>query len=290
MKSGQLKNQKFAWIERLQYLVRNKKAIIGIVLVTIFIITAGVAPLIVSKGALKINITNKLAPPSLEHPFGTDDLGREILYRTLLGSRVSLFIALVSMGISTALGVPIGFVAGYYKGGVDLIIMRLIDTIMSFPPLILALVISSMLGPNLRNAALAIGIVYAPFFARVVRSAVLEVSAEDYVEAAKAFGASDLHILCVVIFRNSLAPLIVQITISTAFAIIMEASLSFLGLGTQPPTPSWGLMLSKSRGFLDLAPWMALFPGLAIAATVVGLNMLGDGLRDIMDPRLRGQT
>jgi peptide/nickel transport system permease protein len=234
----------------------------------------------------QINVMARLQPPSAGHILGTDQLGRELFYRVLLGAHTSLLIAVSAVAMSILIGLPLGVLAGYFRGTTDLVISRLVDTLLSFPAILLALVISAILGPNLQNTILAIGVAFAPYLARIVRGEALKVSSLAYIEAARSQGASDLRIIRRHILPNIMAPVIVQATISIAFAILAEAGLSFLGLGTQPPTPSWGLMIQASRDYLDVAAWTALVPGTAIALTVLGLNMLGDVLRDVLDPTM----
>jgi peptide/nickel transport system permease protein len=263
------------------------KALIGIVLVAAFTIVAVASPLLIPGDlATRINILARLKPPSFAHPLGTDELGREMLWRVLLGAHTSLVIAVIAVALSIVIGLPVGVLAGYYQGWTDHVLMRLVETLLSFPALLLALTISAVLGPSQRNTILAIGIAFAPYLARIVRGESLRVVALPYVEAARAQGASNWRIVRLYVLPNIMAPLIVQATISVAFAILAEAALSFLGLGTQPPTPSWGLMIQDSRDYLDLAPWTAIVPGAAIALTVLGLNMLGDVLRDVLDPTM----
>ena len=257
-------------------------------LVTLFTLSALLAPLVIpERYSTQIDIRARHAPPSLEHPLGTDKLGRELSYRVLLGAQSSLLIAASAVALSILVGLPLGILAGHFKGWADLVLMRIVDTLLSFPVLLLALSISAILGPNLRNTILAIGIAFAPYLARVVRSETLKVSALPFIEAVRAAGASHTRIIVRHVLPNIMGPVIVQATISVAFAILAEAGLSFLGLGTQPPTPSWGLMIQDSRSYLDAAPWTALVPGTAIALSVLGLNMLGDVLRDALDPTFR---
>lgn len=270
---------------RANAIFRKPKALVGMLLVGIMMLIAVFAPaLIAEELTTRIDITARLTGPSLEHPLGTDQLGRSLLYRVLLGARTSLQVSLVAVVISLVLGLPLGVVAGYFRGWLDLILMRFVDALLSFPVLLLALTISAILGASLRNATLAIGIAFAPYLARIVRSETLKVRSLPYIEAARALGASHWRIIRRSVMPNIMAPLIVQATISVAFGILAEAGLSFLGLGTQPPTPSWGLMIQASRDYLDVAPWTALVPGGAVALTVLGLNMLGDALRDALDP------
>jgi ABC-type dipeptide/oligopeptide/nickel transport system permease subunit len=263
------------------------KALIGIVLVGAFTIVAVASPLLIPGDlATRINILARLKPPSFAHPLGTDELGREMLWRVLLGAHTSLVIAAIAVALSIVIGLPVGVLAGYYQGWTDHVLMRLVETLLSFPALLLALTISAVLGPSQRNTILAIGIAFSPYLARIVRGETLRVAALPYIEAARAQGAGNWRIVRLYVLPNIMAPLIVQATISVAFAILAEAALSFLGLGTQPPTPSWGLMIQDSRDYLDLAPWTAIVPGAAIAITVLGLNMLGDVLRDVLDPTM----
>lgn len=265
---------------------RNSKAMLGLSIVLGLILIAIFAPLIAPYNPEAISGTNKVQSPTLQHPFGTDNFGRDIFSRVLHGARISIYVGLMSVGISITAGVPVGLAAGYYGGMIDESVMRIMDAMMSFPPILLALVIMAALGPNLTNVLLALGFVYTPYLARVTRSATLETVNEEYIQAAEARGEGDLYILFKEVMPNTLAPVIVQASISFAFAILAEAALSFLGMGTQPPTPSWGLMINEGRGYLTDAPWMAVFPGIAIGITVLGLNMFGDALRDILDPKV----
>ena len=261
------------------------KGIIGLSLVSVFALVAIGAPFLVPEElTTKINVLARLEPPSIEHPLGTDQLGRELLWRVLLGAHTSLVIAVLAVALSLVLGLPLGVISGYFGGWTDHSLMRLVDTLLSFPALLLALTISAVLGPSVTNTILAIGIAFSPYLSRIVRGETLRVAALPFVEAARSQGASNWRIIRLHVLPNIMAPVIVQTTISIAFAILAEAALSFLGLGTQPPVPSWGLMIQASRDFLDVAAWTALVPGIAVAATVLGLNMLGDVLRDVLDP------
>jgi peptide/nickel transport system permease protein len=224
-------------------------------------------------------------PPSLPHPFGTDEIGRDVLARVIWGARASLFAGLVSVSLALAAGVPIGLVSGYLGGVVDGALMRAIDAMLAIPFLILAIALAAFLGPSLTNAMIAIGISQTPIFARLTRGQVLAVKHEEYVEAARAVGNPHYRIVLRHILPNIVPPLLVQATLAAAAAIIAEASLSFLGLGEQPPDPSWGSMLNTAKNFISQAPWMALWPGLAIFTLVLSLNLFGDGLRDALDPR-----
>jgi peptide/nickel transport system permease protein len=263
----------------------TSKGLIGLSLVSLFAVIAIGAPLVLPEElSTQINVLARLAPPSLEHPFGTDQLGRELIWRVLLGAHTSLVIAVSAVALSIVIGLPIGVLSGYFGGWADNALMRLVDTLLAFPVLLLALTISAVLGPSLPNTILAIGVAFSPYLARIVRGETLKVAALPYIEAARSQGASNWRIIRLHVLPNIMAPVIVQATISVAFAILAEAGLSFLGLGTQPPTPSWGLMIQASRDYLDVAAWTAIVPGVAVALTVLGLNMLGDVLRDVLDP------
>jgi peptide/nickel transport system permease protein len=233
----------------------------------------------------------RLTPPSWAHPFGTDDIGRDVLSRVIYGSRISLWVGLLAVGIGTVAGMLIGLVCGYWEGRIDLLLQRLMDAIMAIPGLVLALAIVSVLKPNTTNAMLAIAVVIVPGNSRIVRGAVLSAKQNRYVEAAEALGCRHLHILLTHILPNVTAPILIVASIWFGNAILIEATLSFLGLGTQPPTPSWGLMLSSTgRAFMEQAPWLAIFPGLAISLAVLGFNLFGDTLRDAWDPKLRRRS
>lgn len=268
-------------------LLSAPRAVIGVVLVGMFALVSILAPLTIPETwATKVNILARLHGPSWAHPFGTDQLGRDLIWRVLLGAHTSLQIALGAVALSIVIGLPIGILAGYFRGWMDHVLMRLVETLLSFPALLLALTISAVLGPSERNSILAIGIAFAPYLSRIVRGEILRVIALPFIEAARSQGAGSWRIIRLHVLPNIMAPLIVQATISVAFAILAEAGLSFLGLGTQPPTPSWGLMIQASRDYLDIAPWTAIVPGVAIAGAVLGLNMLGDVLRDALDPTM----
>jgi peptide/nickel transport system permease protein len=233
---------------------------------------------------------DRLLAPSWAHPFGTDELGRDTLARVLHGAQVSLQVGAISVGIAFAAGLVIGLLSGYYRGIVDALLMRLVDMMFALPALVLAIVIAGLLGPTRTNAMIAIGIVITPAFARVVRGAVLEVMGYPFIESGRALGASGFRIMLRHLLPNIGAPLIVLVTTYLGTAILSEAALSFLGLGTQPPEASWGGMLNTGRAYVDLYPWLSIFPGAAIMLVVLGFNFLGDGLRDILDPRLGPQA
>ncbi|MGH2435820.1 MAG: ABC transporter permease, partial [bacterium] len=233
------------------------------------------------------NFENLLKPPASTHIMGTDDLGRDILSRIFYGTRTSLLAGVISVGIAVAIGLPLGLLAGFYRGRLDDVLMRLTDAMLSFPFLVLALAMAAVLGAGLDRAMIAIGIVFTPGFVRLSRGQVLSEREQNYVEAARASGAGDGRIIWRHILPNIVSPVLVQASLSTAAAITAEAALSFLGLGTQPPTPSWGSMLNIAQAYLGSAPWMALWPGLAIFITVLSINLTGDGLREALDPRLR---
>ena len=275
--------------EALRPLLRNRLVLFGTGLVLLVVLLAGFADLVAPYDPTEMKMVDALKRPSAPHPFGTDRFGRDVLSRTIYGSRIALGVALSSIAIAFAVGTVLGLVGGYAGGWPDLLIGRVMDVLFSFPTLILAIGIAAMLGPGLNNAALAIAVVYAPLFSRVARGPVIAEREKDHVVAAQGLGASWPRVVFRHILPNVLAPLIVQVSVSLAFAILIEASLSYLGLGTQPPDPSWGTMLNEGRTYLETAPWMSIFPGLAIMVTVFGFNLLGDGLRDTLDPQLRGR-
>jgi peptide/nickel transport system permease protein len=264
----------------------NTKAMIGLGIVLALVFVAAFAPVIAPYPIDKTSIEDRSEAPSVDHPFGTDDLGRDIFSRVVMGSRISLYVGFGAIGGALLVGTVIGIVAGYYGGLVDEALMRLMDAAMSFPPILLALTVMVVIGPELNNVVLALAFVYMPYIARVARSAALSERNEAYVEAAVARGEENDYIIFSEVLPNCMAPLLVQASLNVAFAMLAEASLSFLGLGAQPPTPSWGLMINTGRGFMQTAPWMIIFPGVAIAITVIGFNMLGDGLRDVLDPKV----
>ena len=226
-----------------------------------------------------------LAAPSAAHPFGTDTLGRDVLARTIYGAKVSIQVALTAVLVAAAVGSPLGVIAGYAGGIVETVVMRIVDVLLGFPALVLAIGLVAALGFSLTNVIIALGVVYVPQFARIARSTALSVTNEEYVDAATALGYSTRHVVFREVLPNCTSPLLVQASLLMAFAIIAEASLSFLGLGVQPPTPTWGQMVAAGSGYLTTAPWISFFPGIAILSTVLGFNLVGDGLRDALDPR-----
>ncbi len=273
--------------EALRSFKKNKLAIIGTLIILLFIILALLAPLIRPEGYNHQLLADRLKPPSSAHWFGTDDFGRDILTRILYGARISLWVGFVSVVGAIVAGTFLGILAGYYGKTVDMIISRIFDIMLAFPSILLAIAIVAILGPSLQNALIAIATVNVPNFGRLVRSKVLSLKEEEFIVAARAIGMRDARILFYHILPNSLAPIIVQGTLSIATAILDAAALGFLGLGAQPPQPEWGRMLSDSREYITNAPWTVLFPGLAIGLTVLGFNLFGDGMRDALDPRMK---
>ncbi len=271
----------------LRRLFRRRGAVVGLVVIAAFVLLAIFAPLVSPYDPLATNWALVRKPASAAHWFGTDELGRDILTRVIFGARASLMAGLVSVGIALSVGVPVGMVAGYRGGFIDSLISRITDAMLACPFLILAIALAAFLGPSLSNAMIAIGITATPIFERLTRAQVMNVKVEDYVEAARAIGNPSWRIALFHILPNILPALLVQATLSIAAAIIAEAALSFLGLGQQPPAPSWGSMLNAAQRFLTQVPWMAIWPGLAIFLTVLSFNLVGDGLRDALDPRSR---
>ena len=270
-----------------QRMLHNKIGMIGAAVILLNLLVAGLAPVLATHDPLAINVELQAVPPSAQHWFGTDEYGRDIFSRVIHGSRISLYISVLSVLVSTCLGVMLGALAGYFGGWMDNLIMRVMDAMMSFPAILLAIGILAVLGPNLNNVVLALGLVYTPRFARIVRGSVLSLKEKEFVEASRAMGNGDMYILFRHILPNCTAPLIVQITASLAYAILAESMLGFLGLGAPPPAPSWGNILSDARNFMMDNALMTVFPGLAITMAVLGFNLLGDALRDVLDPRLK---
>jgi len=269
--------------------LRNALVLFGAAIIVAMVLLAALASIVSPYDPTEMKVVDALQRPSLAHPFGTDRFGRDVLSRTIHGSRIALGVATASIGLALVAGTVLGLVGGYAGGAADLVIGRVMDILFSFPTLILAIGIAAMLGPGLENASLAIAVVYAPLFSRVVRGPVIAESAKEYALAALGLGAGAFRVVFRHILPNVLAPLIVQASVSLAYAILTEAALSYLGLGTQPPAPSWGTMLNEGRTYLETAPWMSVFPGLAIMLAVLGFNLLGDGLRAVLDPQLRGR-
>jgi peptide/nickel transport system permease protein len=276
--------QRFALLSAL---FDSKVTIGAVAFIILILVLAVVGEIIAPYGANEINVMNQLQPPSLTHYFGTDDLGRDVFSRVIIAARPSVMVSIVSVALALVAGVSIGLVSGFFGGWVDVTGMRMMDVVFSFPVMLLALAIVAMLGPGIVPAMLAIAVVYTPFFARITRASVLTVREETYIKAARSIGASNLRIMRLHVLPNIMAAIIVQTSLSLAFAILTEAALSFLGLGVQPPTPSWGRMLFDGRGFVTQAWWMAVFPGMAIFLTVLALNLVGDAMRDALDPRQR---
>ncbi|MDP2086832.1 MAG: ABC transporter permease [Gemmobacter sp.] len=264
---------------------RNPAALVGGVVVAFFVAIAVLAPLLPIPDPAATDWGAIRKAPSMAHWLGTDEIGRDILSRMIWGAQASLLAGVVSVGIAVAVGVPFGLVAGYFGGWTDGVISRATEALLAMPFLILAIALAAFLGPSLTNAMIAIGLSAVPIFIRLTRGQVLSVKTEDYVEGARAIGLGHLAIMGRYILPNVIPPILVQATLTVATAIIAEASLSFLGLGQQPPAPSWGSMLNTAKNFLSQAPWMAVWPGTAIFLVVIGFNMLGDGLRDALDPR-----
>ncbi|MFC1958286.1 ABC transporter permease [Chloroflexota bacterium] len=262
--------------------------VFGVVVVGISIITAVAAPLLAPYDPLQVNPTNALQPPSFSHPLGTDDIGRDSLSRIIYGSRISLLVGLVAVGIAGGIGMTAGLVAGYFGGWVNAIIMRLTDAFMSIPGIVMMLFIGSVLGGGLRGVLISVGIVLAPAYCRLMCAQILTIKEGDFVTAANVIGANDLRIMFRHLLPNAFPPLLVLLTMNLGTAIMFEATLSFLGLGINPPTPAWGYMVNAGYRYLLRDPLLSFFPGAAIMLTVLGFNMVGDGLRDALDPRLRG--
>ena len=285
---GEKPDRSEGWRRALRPALRNRLVVFGAGIVVAMVLTAAFADVVAPYDPTEMKVADALKAPSVAHPFGTDRFGRDVLSRTIHGSRIALGVAGTSIGLAFVIGTGLGLVGGYCGGWSDLAIGRVMDVLFSFPTLILAIAIAAMLGPGLNNAVLAIAVVYAPLFSRVARGPVIAERAKEHVLAALGIGAGAARVVFRHILPNVLAPLIVQGSVSLAFAILTEASLSYLGLGTQPPDPSWGTMLNEGRSYLEVAPWMSVFPGLAIMLAVLGFNLLGDGLQAVLDPQLRG--
>jgi len=267
---------------------KNRAAVLGLSIIAILVFMAIFAPYITPYSPTRNNMPEQLQGPSMEHLLGTDDFGRDIMTRIIYGSRITLQVGVISVGIGLVAGVMIGAIAGYVGGLVDNVLMRLMDILLAFPSILLAISIVAILGPGIQNAMIAVGIVAVPTYARLVRGSVLTVKELEYVEAAAALGNSEMNILFRHVVPNVLAPIIVQATLGIGNAILEAAALGFLGLGAQRPFPEWGLMLSDGRNYIFTAPYLSTYPGIAIMIAVLGFNLLGDGLRDALDPRLQG--
>ncbi len=265
----------------------NKLLIVGVLIVGCIVLTAIFAPFIAPYSPYEMESGNMLQPPSRAHLGGTDEFGRDIFSRTVYGARTSIQVSLIAVSIALAVGPLLGLLSAHYGRWVDSVISRFFDILFGFPAILLALLVLAVLGPGKTSAMVAIGIVFIPILGRVVRSAALVAESEQYVEAARSLGMSDVRMIVREVLPNVLPVIIVQTTLALAYAILNEAALAFLGVGTQPPEPSWGRMLFIGKGFLQLAPWMGIIPGAAIFVAVLGFNTLGDGLRDILDPRLK---
>ncbi|MBT9147694.1 MAG: putative D,D-dipeptide transport system permease protein DdpC [Syntrophomonadaceae bacterium] len=266
---------------------QNRLALLGLGVIALIVFAAIFAPFIAPHHYRTQVLEDRLLPPSIIYPLGTDSVGRCLLSRIIYGSRIALMVGVVIVGLQATIGVTLGLISGFYGGRIDIIIMRLVDIMLAFPVIVLALAIAATLGPGLFNVILALGVIGWSDYARVVRGQVLSVKENDYVEAIRATGASDLRIIFRHILPNVVAPIIVMASLGMAGALLAASALSFLGIGAQPPMPCWGAILAGGRGFLRHAWWIATFPGLAIMVTVLGFNFLGDGLRDALDPRLK---
>jgi peptide/nickel transport system permease protein len=279
---GRVSGREGAW----RALLRNPIGLTGAVIMALVILTALFGRFAWTASYQAENYT-RLLPPSAAHPMGTDELGRDDLARIIHGAQVSIEVGVVAVGVALVLGLLIGVTAAFYGGVIDAVLMRIVDILFAIPSLVLAILIAGLLGPSRTNAMIAIGIVFAPSFARVIRGSALSVLAHPYIEASRALGVTDLRIITRHVLRNIISPIIVLTTIYLSSAVLTEAALSFLGLGVQPPEPSWGSMLFEAMPYMQIAPWLAVFPGLAIMLVVLGLNFLGDGLRDVLDPKVR---
>ncbi|MGC8970691.1 MAG: nickel transporter permease [bacterium] len=266
---------------------KNKAALVGFLIILFFVFIAILADFIAPYDPYEQSLYDRLQPPSKKHLFGTDDLGRDILSRIIYGARISLAIGIISVALALGVGASAGLISAYYGGIIDTLLMRLFDVMLAFPTILLAIAIMAALGPDLKNAMIAVGIVNIPTFARIVRASALVIKEQEYVMAAYALGQSNLKIILKHILPNIIGPITVQASLSYGGSILSAAGLGFLGMGAQPPTPEWGAMLSQARSFIISAPWTVTFPGIAILLSVLGFNILGDGLRDFLDPRLR---
>jgi len=271
----------------LRQLKKNKLAMVGLFLIGCLLVLAVIGPLISPSNPLAPDPINRLKGPSSAHLFGTDSLGRDMLSRVIYGSRISIVIGLIAVSISLVPGTLLGLVSGFYGKKLEESIMRIMDVMLAFPAILLAIFITAILGPSLLNTMIAVGIVYIPHYARIVRSSVLTLKEQEFVQAVRSIGGTNFRIIALHIFPNAIPPIIVYATLGMGTAVLQAAALGFLGLGAQPPTPEWGAMLSEGRQYIQLAPHVAAFPGLAIFILVLGFNLFGDGLRDLLDPSLR---
>jgi peptide/nickel transport system permease protein len=266
-----------------------RKLVVGGIIILILAILAALAPWIAPYRFDEMSLLKRLKPPSMAHWFGTDEFGRDVLSRTLMGARLSLLMGIGATLISLVIGVPLGLLAGYRRGRFDELLMRAMDVLLSFPPIMLGLLILAVTQPALWKAIIAIGIVYVPPIVRITRSVTLDLANEEFIQAAHVRGDTTRYILFSEILPNAWPPIAVEASLRITFAILLGAALSFVGMGAQPPSSDWGLMVSEARPFVDSAPWIALAPGLAMCFTVIGINLLGDGLREALDPRMRSQ-
>lgn len=273
------------FVESLGVILRNRLAALGLLLILLVSFTALGADLLITQNPYEMNLSSRLAGPSAAHLLGTDLFGRDILTRIVLGTRIAMQVSVGAVLLAIVIGVPLGAVSGYAGGRTDTLIMRFIDAVLAFPGRLLAIALVAAMGTSFFTLWLAIGVNSIPGYARIVRGVVLSQKVKEYVEAARMTGESELSILFFQILPNCIGPILILVTLDCAHAITAESSLSFLGLGFPPPSPSWGLMLNEARGYMELAPHVAIFPGLAISLTILGFNLLGDGLRDILDPR-----
>jgi len=266
--------------------LRHLTFTLGLAITALLLLTAAVSLVYTPRDPLEMSMEARLKGPSESHPLGTDQFGRDLLSRIMVGSETSILVGVIAVGIGMGLGVFLGMLSGYFGGWLDETFMRLMDAVQGFPAILSALLITAVFKPSVVISMVAIGVAFLPVFARLTRASFLELRDREFVVAARALGTGDVALIGRHILPNTLAPLIVQATISFPVAILAEAALSYLGLGTQPPHPSWGLMLREAQAFLGLSPWFAIFPGTAIALTVLGFNLLGDGLRDLLDPKM----
>ncbi|MCC6173963.1 MAG: ABC transporter permease [Chloroflexi bacterium] len=274
------------YVRTFRRLLRSPAGLLGMIVLAVLVLMALFAPLLAPYDPLAQHPGSELAVPSNTYPLGTDEFGRDVLSRIIYGARISLMVGVLAVAIGSLIGVSSGLLAGYRSGWVDATIMRVWDTLLAFPAILLGIAVAAVLGPGVTNAAIALAIISIPQFARITRAAVLGEKQREYVQAARCLGAGGWRITTSHIFPNCISPLLVQLSLAMGYAVLLEAGLSFLGLGTQPPEPSWGSMLNASRAYLRQAPWYAVFPGVALSVLLVGLNFLSDALRDALDPRL----